>query len=439
MALTNFKKFCYVDNKFAEKTDLVPEPTHFLLNGGKLYVPDDKYDQFLSVYASSIEAGESLFIVERKSLPVFNLCAEFDIHEKNPLDRDKLWKIVKEVQACVREFFGGSLAVVSTVEPKHAKFSGTETLCIQTGLHFNWKIPVTLEIANSFRVFACQKLNVTCPLKENWKIIFDPALYKGNGLRLLGSHKAIACKKCKSERDRHPKSPPPCDNCQSSGYIDMGRPYFLFAIVDENGEDTKAWDNFPVLIKRVTIRCPLTTPPICPKITTTFVDEEVNQIQKLTDNTVGNTIIKVRHMDDDIDEEKKQALKTLIMSILPSENHITKIVYDDSKMTYYVDTDCHFCLNKYDFHASSTIWFRVNPWGVSQSCFCKKTYIWGPCVKFCSNYKELSDSERNTIFGSLSRAALKKWRRVPYFKREKLWGMLAMDLQIKYSKFYPLL
>jgi hypothetical protein len=142
------------------------------------------------------------------------------------------------------------------------------TPAVQSGIHFNWKIPVTLETAWMLRAWILRELAThatTVPWAEEWAEMYDPCVFKDNGLRMVYSRKAVPCPTCngKSFKPAAERSDigEACSECKNVGKIDQGRPYSLKFVFDPSGncdakktEYFKSIMNIAELVERCSIR-----------------------------------------------------------------------------------------------------------------------------------------------------------------------------------------
>lgn len=275
----DFRSFVYRTGlgivKEKEK-DLKPserrKPTHLMLDGGRLHVPQARETEFLEIYARELRRGTDLFVVEMKSEPCFFFMSEFDIKfADRALTPSDICRFVRAVQSVMARAYSTLLeederiadVSVSTAPPKDSTDS-TGAKCLQSGVHLNWRIAVDLDTAWILRAWIIreldQLLSVTgpegdWPMRDSWVEAYDPCVLKDNGLRMMGSRKAEICPECKGRSCRpgakSTKSGPSvhsdrategeswensCPVCQGVGKIDKGRPYTLMMVCDARGE-----------------------------------------------------------------------------------------------------------------------------------------------------------------------------------------------------------
>ena len=223
--------------------------THTIMSGGKLYVSEDLYDEFLGVYGREIEHGNtSLTYSERRSSDVFRMYVDLDILEKCAMDDAAVLDIVRVVQRTTALFFPGApgdtfRCVVSRTKTKEVnvkvKVKVVEQNAEETkqqepdqepdrepdkaetakkapepvyetftknGVHLNFpKLLVNLEIALQIRFSVVNELEKDFGQRGNphnpWSDVVDKAPYF-NGLKMPGSVKTEQCTICNSSKKK---------------------------------------------------------------------------------------------------------------------------------------------------------------------------------------------------------------------------------------------
>jgi hypothetical protein len=149
-------------------------PTHVLMDGGQLYVPDADTDTFLNEYVSSIFAGQKLYVVEQKT-ERFKFFVDVDFKSAEPLGDEEAFELCTRIQESV----GGGRCLVARAPPRAVKDG------IKSGIHMHWpELVVTRNDAMALRTRILLELD-----HESWANIIDSSVYGGSGLRCLWSHK----------------------------------------------------------------------------------------------------------------------------------------------------------------------------------------------------------------------------------------------------------
>jgi hypothetical protein len=147
------------------------KPTHLLLDGGTLSVPNEYLDQFLEDYIQDVDFGERLCVVENKTVPHFRFFVDVDYVGECELDYVKITE-------CLHEIVGLGPCVLARAKPRDTPKGK------KTGMHIIWpESVVTKQKANSIR------LKIIEHMGPEWVSVFDPSVYAGSGLRMLWSLK----------------------------------------------------------------------------------------------------------------------------------------------------------------------------------------------------------------------------------------------------------
>lgn len=246
--------------------------THLLLDGGRLSIPDALNNDFLKQYASCVDAGEWMYVVEKRT-EIFKYFCELDYRTASvPLTNDHVFQIAAFIQHNVVEPLMNHLPkdqlklVVSWAPTVYEKMNKDGTARIyKTGIHLNWPhLPVTLETARLMRIRALdmvKKLHCTpddmrpFPLpSESWNDVFDASVYRQCGLRLIYSRKSAKCPSCDGipfqlKQVLKGRTAGPltklqldpadrmwaCQLCNGNGKVDLGRPYKVLYCINNDG------------------------------------------------------------------------------------------------------------------------------------------------------------------------------------------------------------
>lgn len=162
-----------------DKTDRVL--THVFLDGGKASVPSCARQDFLDVYAQTVDAGQRIYAVERAH-GTYRMFADLDVKcvDKCAADADAIMTALTDIAL---RSLPGPLRVGTVVVCRRAYADG------KIGAHWVWPgAYVDDKMAMRLRdawVTAC----VLCDAAFDWDKIVDAAVYKRNGLRMPWSCK----------------------------------------------------------------------------------------------------------------------------------------------------------------------------------------------------------------------------------------------------------
>ena len=253
------------------------QATHLMLNGGKVAVPRDRLAEMHAYMVADHRAGMPNFVVERRRPePMPSRCViDFDAETTDGTEvPDAEWQYL---YACLR-------GVVHAAFPSHD--ASMVVLRAASKLKPNGKMKsgrhvvlphlyVTSQIAKRIReavishvTASSQQWQLACPTLSDTPIddVYDVSVMESNGIRMPMQHKAQACRKCNSRRQRaanaaaaewrarseaglSTSAEPPalayqhfrdCGDCHGDSYIYEGRPYAVYQCYDGDGCDETA-------------------------------------------------------------------------------------------------------------------------------------------------------------------------------------------------------
>jgi P4 family phage/plasmid primase-like protien len=182
--MTSFTKYIL---QFVKDTD--KSQTHLSFNNGKYNVPDEKYDEFYSMYYNAMIKNEDLFLIEKVYQSHFSFFLDIEIPKKlktkKTLTDEEVIKILKITNSIIIEIFDCDL---SNETNKGDQSKLTETIISKRDdkYHVNYtNLIVNSTIANYISV------KIKEQIKEIPELIdcIDTSAYR-TGLRLLGSKKS---------------------------------------------------------------------------------------------------------------------------------------------------------------------------------------------------------------------------------------------------------
>jgi len=432
-AWTDFRRWLYKEGFAIKKGDgKKGGETHLLLNGGRLAVPDERNAEFLTHYAHALFNGDWLYVVEKKTSPIYTYMNEFDIKIKDrELTREELDAIVRIVQGIMSSAFPGQdvKLAVCTAPPKPATLDDG-TPVVQSGVHFLWH-SVTVDSATAWqlRAWTLRALEAGMtgmPLATRWAEAFDDCVFEANGLRMIGSRKAIICSQCKGQSyKREGKDEDEwgtvCAVCQDVGRVDLGRPYSLLYVAGPDGGIDEA---FTQKLLRDPMELVLFT-------SIRAINRDGSRPTGVWDITFPNAEVKEQVVTDakrdkaekkhvtkakkgakkdpvaakDLDElaKKKQERRDALEDVPPNDPvypSIAEYIHSEFKGQpnvigikkggsgdfYIINSDCTYCYNKGGNHGHSQVFYVLRPKGCVQRCFCPKPIVQMAGGKHCSAY-----------------------------------------------------
>ena len=150
-------------------------PTHVLMNGGQLYVPDKDLMDFWRAYLSDLASGQKLYVVEQKT-EKFRFFVDIDYRAETALSDEETLGLCRKIYAYVG--YEGR-CFISRAPPR------AEKGLVKSGIHVHWPdLIVTKTEALSLRTQILMELE-----EEHWTETIDASVYRGAGLRCLWSLK----------------------------------------------------------------------------------------------------------------------------------------------------------------------------------------------------------------------------------------------------------
>lgn len=409
---TPFRSYIYSSGLMVRSGDKGREMTHLLLDGGIVSCPPDQQREFNARYAEALANKVPLFCVEKKTAPAFYMMSEFDLKLRDrAITDDELKLIVRIVQSTVVKAFANAdhILAVLTAPPKDTKLKDG-TPAVQSGIHFVWKIPVSIDTAWQLRAWILRELDAgastsVVPWAESWSEMYDACVFLDNGLRMVGSNKAAKCTACDGKSFKRDKdSGSVCASCQNAGRLDLGRPYELLFVADDKGDpdaSLTATYKDPSHVVELVELCSIRVMPDDPPVPISGGDEA--QLAKWV--VIDKAAVKKSRSQPQprgTPGPKKESKRDDMVELIPTApeygliaryvlteftgtpiaTHIRKTEAGD---LYIINSKCHWCANKNGEHSHSNVYYMLGPRGCSQKCFCAKTQANGrACLSFTS-------------------------------------------------------
>lgn len=360
-----------VNDFWITPTTTVKPITHLFMNGGKAHVPDVALSKFYQVYANTLGRGVTQYVVETRAY-IFRLFMDLDIRLTGPeMDDVQLRNVCKKLAACVSAHFNNpdTHVVVCTTPVREDGCSHV----YKQGVHLYWSnVFLTASKALALRkvcVQGCKEAFGEKMFLNDWEDVIDASVYKGSGIRLIGSSK--------------PKTP--------AIYMPS---YILHKDATVSPVPHPENDLVHWLHATSVRRCD------APQNASPFVDA--------TEEQAEYTMLQIdRHSDDDLQRcnpsMHKDVLEALVKALpkFYESPHIVSLFRTRSKggksnykkelmqetTKYILGTSCRKCLNKRGVpHKSNHIYFVVTAAGVYQKCFNQKDTLEGRVFNTCKNF-----------------------------------------------------
>ena len=384
--------------------------THLLLDGGKICIPQENRDKFLTYYAQRLNVNdEKLYMIENKT-EIFRLFFDLDLLNSIALPEETLKHIIVIIQKSIFDNLGDNYTphetrvIVCTCKNKQKNIGGK--LWEKTGIHLRWpEIFVDKQTALGIRNICLEALNKhggTRPDVNPWEDVIDKCVFEANGIRMIGSRKIQPCQHCRS-RKIETKT---CNVCKGSGKIDEGRPYRPFMVIDGKGNNLqknlqKLKENNEKMIKEVSIQSDYEKLPkeinIIEKF---FVDNTKKKQKKLTEfkgtknlfNIGGDAYESANSQMVTLEENKMKKLQKFVNTTMPNVYKDVKItnikrVNYENYICYLLFTDSRFCMNLNDLHNSNRIYFLIDKNYIYQKCWCRCETLKNRRFGYCKDYK----------------------------------------------------
>ena len=347
-----FRNACKTRGWFASKTDV---PTHFLLDGGKLHVPDEAATAFLNVYfISAVVKREHVSLVELKTRDFklfFDIDATYDASTSTPDQiRAALEQLSIHIQASVARFFlkgTDTTCVACTAPVKYVKMpnvsidstgSNGSVKAVKYGVHIVFphiivNAPISLRVRSMLLEYLETVSPLVVPLNPMDDIV-DDSVFRANGLR------AVYATKGKDEA--RPYTP--------SWRVTDG------AVVNIN--ESIAPEDAREYVSLCSIRT--FDRPLTPCV---GGEDKMIEIHESKHTTIGTSASI---------EQFASAIPGVRAALPPVYRNVRfngAFVTDNA---VYLKSDSRYCHNKGSAHQTSTVYFGVTRNGICQRCYCRK-------------------------------------------------------------------
>jgi len=150
-------------------------PTHVLMNGGQLHVPDKDLTDFWRAYLSDLACGQKLYVVEQKT-EKFRFFVDIDYRAEAALGDEETLELCRRIYTYVGD---EGRCFISRAPAR------SEKGLVKSGIHIHWPdLIVTKQEAMSLRTQILMELD-----EDHWPETIDASVYRGAGLRCLWSLK----------------------------------------------------------------------------------------------------------------------------------------------------------------------------------------------------------------------------------------------------------
>jgi len=467
--------------------------THLLMDWGCLHIPNNQVGGFFKKLAKDIDNKVRNYVIETRT-PIFKFHMDLDIYDIKETEWITIQEWIKDLQKILKEFFPTLeneklCAIVCTTDIKQGELKFNQVLT-KVGVHIIWPNvfvdqKIALQLRKGFIQFFENKYGKR-PKFNIWEDVFDKCIYEGNGLRMVGCSKMNRCKKCCKGNNNQGICP---DNvCNGFGQIHVGRIYKVRDVFDGTGGSVpfvinELQTNTLKMIKTTSIRTDKQFPSKMeePKWFDPQFFEHNDQLfkrgntkklynkqttQLTMEDARGVRSLKL-HEKTTLSSEDLRAQKILWwfkQTKFPDEHIIPEVFRNiqisgiflckGKKSAYYIlRTNCSFCLNYGQEHASNTIYFIINQFGLYQKCFCRcdttQGRKHGRCLEFRSapvlvpqdlmlvlfpNLYKKYKSVAGTTLNPNPKNQIKENRSVPKRKIDILYDLMGHELENVFQK-----
>jgi hypothetical protein len=395
------------ENGYLKKPVNSKQDSHRLLDGGLIYVPENKERDFLSRYAKEMSNGTKLYYVEARP-KIYKYMVDLDIGDDHFWSKEEIIKICTFIIKIVNEFYDGNFVGIccnTSTQKMKPRQDGTE-FC-HTGVHIIFpKLYVGDETALLLRRAILQKVesDYGYTSKETpWSDILDERIYVSNGFRMVGSDKM--------HREKNPNYRDGDDKKTKFIKVPESRCYLPFCVINGKGILRDAYletleQNYEKLMFETSIRYvpeafkianPEGSLPV--KIPNWISGENILVKPKKKRKSYGNTSTGSKELT---------VLEYQIKKNIPEYRNEPTLIREAMRTpsgNLLVISHSHYCLNIGKEHGSNHVFFIVTPKYIYQKCLSHNSSVkgrkHGPCSEFISDGYKLPEDFSEVLFGKL--------------------------------------
>jgi len=438
-------KWLLYEAQITKKKNTDKSDTHKALNNGKFHIPavaeasrpqHRSIDEanFLKCYAHARLLGLRQFFVETRT-PVFRFYMDLDFKQPAPLAPRNMEVAAFVICRTIRRFWPQRAegdpffrCIVSTTTYKNEKGhsegapSGQPPALpkIKSGVHLIWPdILLTDTMALNMRETVIADLQDTFgprsePTMNSWSDVVDLSVYKGSGLRMIGSCKTEPCGLCR--RKGVDDAGAPCTACGGNRTVDSGRPYMPLLVLDGSGRRDKAAEeayrkSFYKVVLDTKIRTALSEAPdtgFCiPEGAPLYADGLLkrgrgeggggsNGSMASASASAGASASSACKTKLDAASSEVSMVQTFLRSFMgggkPYAQIVVHNVLSNGKRSKYIVNvlgfNATFCQNVGRCHRSNRVFFEIVPEGCVQRCYDPSETIEGDMrYGLCRDYR----------------------------------------------------
>lgn len=391
------------------------DASHLDMSGGVINIPLAMIKDFTKTMAAAYNANEKYYIIEQKT-PFVRVFMDLDFLSPLAISFDYCLRYIVVIQRAVKELFADHYpdiysdnetfkVVICTAPSKNVEKDGKSYL--KTGVHLLWPNWIsTKDILTKVRLYVIERLEKHFGPRDEinpHKDVVDGSVFKGSGLRCIGSSKMENCKTCKNKKDLRIN----CAQCGCKGRIEDDRRYKPVYVMDSAGlemkeELTRLKEDAVLMFTTLTIRTDHTTLPEKFNIMHKINELQEKKTRKKTKKPCAKSFSEYTAPGTSPDEIKvalpRNAMTNSIQKFIRSREFGANRPYKDIEIRdifrvndeyYVVSTECKFCLNHGKEHHNNNIYFYIDSGHVYQKCLCNCEVI-RQCGKvFCKDWRSV--------------------------------------------------
>jgi len=421
------------------------QATHFSYAGAKYEIPDALHLEWLKMYAAELERNtHSLYLIERRT-PVFRMHFDLDILQMEEATPEDALTYARLFSGVFRSFYPTVAANCRTFvciilgapsKPARGWLRADDVeadIVVKTGFHLIWpwlcvSQEQSLRLRESCVVAATKHLPPRVPPMNPYADVIDESVLLTNGLRMVGSDKCAACKDCKGS-GKNVRFGGDCADCAGARFLSENRRYMPVLVMDENGESNAAQlasitqpENLYDCVRLCSIRSShkkakkgYKPPPLAPPSTAVanLKAEQQRQRNRRPVTSDDREFRDDKASNGQLSDAEEISPGTLLFCMMQefiqtrtgsqwADLEMKKFFLQKKSNRYLAKVKgmgASYCTNVNRAHGSSTIYFVVEPAGVSQRCYSKKEGLGDvPCKKYKGPLVELTAALRQALF-----------------------------------------
>lgn len=426
------KKWLINNNYFFDQKKQNETESHFLYDGGVVYLPEDKEYEFLKLYSIDLKNKVSLHYVEKRKA-VYKYMIDLDIYDSYCWTDKEIIHISKIINSIINEFYNNKsnnnsidlYCIVCKIFGHPKEKDGL----VHSGIHIIYpKLLIDDKTALMFREAVLQKINLMInddnlapekkPKNLIWADLFDARIYEANGFTMVGSCKI----KEPNIRTYMPLTVLNKDGSVKQLYLERILNNYLDMMLDTSIR------YIPEAFRESNIEG--FGPTNIPEWVDKSIMDNMNVIKRKRGNKSSMT---------DAQDVVYQIVHSAILKHMPDYKHEPYLIKEifrypdnngrpDNNGALLITTTSKYCMNLGREHKSCGIYFYANKNGICQKCLCpcnnKNGRKNGYCRDYTSDYYPFDTDLCVVLFGSKTNI---KFREVTDDLETQLTGSCSIE------------